>query len=247
MDKSTLSNYGWVVIAVLVLSVMLALATPFGTYISNAVKTTTEGLFDVQQKAMGVAGLVIDDQEFNVPETNNNTQNNIPLQFGEKYNVLSEGQLVSISFNKTGSAEIYVNDELIETTPDGTYTYTSNGIFYTDTNELYAIFPYKEFSEECSVGIQDALLIGDCIAVRGKAIPVHWGKTYVDEQDGSTCIITGIHIKRVYPTNSLNTSIVFDSYNNFVTGSILDEFIWGSVSEDGATITINNRVYVLAE
>ena len=64
MDKSTLSNYGWVVIAVLVLSVMIALATPFGDYIGNAVKSTTEGLFDVQQKAMGVAGLVVEDQGF---------------------------------------------------------------------------------------------------------------------------------------------------------------------------------------
>ena len=30
MDKETLSNYGWVVICVLVLVVMIALATPFG-------------------------------------------------------------------------------------------------------------------------------------------------------------------------------------------------------------------------
>lgn len=71
MDKSTLSNYGWVVIAVLVLSVMLALATPFGTYIKTAVENTTEGLFDVQQKAMGVAGLVVDDQSFDTSIKNN--------------------------------------------------------------------------------------------------------------------------------------------------------------------------------
>ena len=71
MDKSTLSNYGWVVIAVLVLSVMIALATPFGTYIKQGVETTTQGLFDVQQKAMGVAGLVVDDQKFDVPGMNN--------------------------------------------------------------------------------------------------------------------------------------------------------------------------------
>ena len=43
MDKSTLSNYGWVVIVTLVLSVMLAFATPFGSYVakgaSNVIKT----------------------------------------------------------------------------------------------------------------------------------------------------------------------------------------------------------------
>ena len=64
MDKETLSNYGWIVICILVLSVMIALATPFGSYIKTAVENTTEGLFNVQQKAMGVAGLVVDDQKF---------------------------------------------------------------------------------------------------------------------------------------------------------------------------------------
>ena len=66
MDKSTLSNYGWIVIAVLVLSVMIALATPFGKYIETAVKSTTEGLFTTSQNAFNNMGLdaVLPDQEF---------------------------------------------------------------------------------------------------------------------------------------------------------------------------------------
>ena len=56
MDKETLSNYGWVVICVLVLVVMIALATPFGKYIAEAVKNTTKSLFDASHKAM-TAGL----------------------------------------------------------------------------------------------------------------------------------------------------------------------------------------------
>ena len=52
MDKETLSNYGWVVICVLVLVVMIALATPFGKYIAEAVKHTTEGLFGASHKAL---------------------------------------------------------------------------------------------------------------------------------------------------------------------------------------------------
>ena len=52
MDKETLSNYGWVVICVLVLVVMIALATPFGNYIATAVKNTTQGLFGASSKAL---------------------------------------------------------------------------------------------------------------------------------------------------------------------------------------------------
>ena len=35
MDKETLSNYGWVVIVVIVLAIMIVLATPFGNYIAK--------------------------------------------------------------------------------------------------------------------------------------------------------------------------------------------------------------------
>jgi len=65
MDKETLSNYGWIVICVLVLAVMLALATPFGTFVADAVKSTTQGLFDVNKNALNSTGLInIDGQEF---------------------------------------------------------------------------------------------------------------------------------------------------------------------------------------
>lgn len=65
MDKETLSNYGWIVIAVLVLAVMIALATPFGDYISGAVKSTTAGLFETNRSALNSTGLIdIDGQQF---------------------------------------------------------------------------------------------------------------------------------------------------------------------------------------
>ena len=54
MDKETLSNYGWVVICVLVLVVMIALATPFGKFIADAVKNTTEALFGASKNALDV-------------------------------------------------------------------------------------------------------------------------------------------------------------------------------------------------
>ncbi len=76
MDKETLSNYGWIVICVLVLAVMIALATPFGTFVADAVKSTTQGLFDVNQSALNSTGLInIDNQEFDVPDMNHGAEN----------------------------------------------------------------------------------------------------------------------------------------------------------------------------
>ena len=59
MDKETLSNYGWVVICVLVLVVMIALATPFGKYVATAVKNTTEALMGSANSKATAAGGVL--------------------------------------------------------------------------------------------------------------------------------------------------------------------------------------------
>lgn len=77
MDKETLSQYGWIVVAILVLTIMIALATPFGTYISNAVKSTTQGIFDVHQKTAGIVGLNIENQNFD--NTNNGEEVTPPV------------------------------------------------------------------------------------------------------------------------------------------------------------------------
>ena len=51
MDKETLSNYGWIVICVLVLSVMIALATPFGDYVADGFKAAYKGFGDTNTEA----------------------------------------------------------------------------------------------------------------------------------------------------------------------------------------------------
>jgi surface protein len=43
MDKETLSQYGWVVIVIIVLAIMIGLASPFGNYISASVDNTAKG------------------------------------------------------------------------------------------------------------------------------------------------------------------------------------------------------------
>ena len=64
MDKETLSNYGWIVILVLILAVLLALATPFGNFVAGAIKATTAGFFGVNESALGAAGITIPGQNF---------------------------------------------------------------------------------------------------------------------------------------------------------------------------------------
>ena len=51
MNKQTLSNYGWIVVSICIIAVMLALASPFGSFVADAVKSTTAGFIDVNNNA----------------------------------------------------------------------------------------------------------------------------------------------------------------------------------------------------
>ena len=38
MDKETFSSYGWIVVTVIIIAIMIAFATPFGKYVVEGVK-----------------------------------------------------------------------------------------------------------------------------------------------------------------------------------------------------------------
>ena len=58
MDKETLSHYGWIVVLVLILAVLLALATPFGSFIADGFKAAYAGFGMVSDNAMNIADIV---------------------------------------------------------------------------------------------------------------------------------------------------------------------------------------------
>lgn len=120
MDKETLSNYGWIVICVLVLAVMLALSSPFGSFVAVGVKSTTAGLFDTNQKALNTTGLVnIDDQSFD--------DGTIPL--GGTYTT-SEGIVLSGNSNATFPDAPATGDKYEY--GDYIYTYNKGGDYGTE-------------------------------------------------------------------------------------------------------------------
>lgn len=137
MDKETLSHYGWIVILVLILSVLLALATPLGSFIASGIKSTTAGLFNVNQAAIGSLGLTnIPNQNFTEPSL----QYTILQPTSESYE--RPDYVESASFDVKG--QIYRIDKLknitvngIEITPlsDGSWSYNMT-LVKDETTEL---------------------------------------------------------------------------------------------------------------
>lgn len=136
MDKETLSNYGWIVICVLVLAVMLALASPFGSYIAGAIQSTTQGLFDTNQNALDSAGIEIMGQEFE-EMLNGTSKVECPIKFGVEYSISEDTFRLAYVFYADGSLSVryYENEQLIgsEEIPAGAARY--DGLNITALNE----------------------------------------------------------------------------------------------------------------
>ena len=64
MDKQTLSNYGWLVIVTLILAVMLALATPFGTYVGDAVVSVANGFVGASNEAIDEDNIAVNEDKW---------------------------------------------------------------------------------------------------------------------------------------------------------------------------------------
>ena len=137
MDKETLSNYGWIVIAVLVLVVMIALATPFGSFVSEAVQSTTKGLFDVNKTALdsaGVPGLTVQDQEFDVPDMNHGfEENNGGAGESNLINFSLDG--IALQAEKGMTWEQWVNSEYNTFTHSGSWASFGSGTWSVDISQ----------------------------------------------------------------------------------------------------------------
>lgn len=141
MDKETLSNYGWIVILVLILAVMLALATPFGNFIAEGFKATYMGLFDTGNNALGIIIPGSDGDGGSGESGEPGETSNTPIKFYQPYrmSVTYENAFYSVDyvFHEDGSAEIYQYGEEIDgirlcygdVVPAGFLTYTEDGIY----------------------------------------------------------------------------------------------------------------------
>lgn len=136
MDKETLSNYGWIVVLVLILVVMMALAGPFGNFVADGIKSTTVGFWQTSEKALNTSNVPVAENKWqegtggagekgNEGNTNEETIDT-PLYFGKIYVHYYEDKHVngldipyeSYIFNQDGS--------VIFTNFNGTVTDTKN-------------------------------------------------------------------------------------------------------------------------
>lgn len=204
MDKETLSHYGWIVILVLILAVMLALASPFGTFIAGAIKSTTAGLFSVNQAALGSAGIDVNDMVFeNCDHVETEIRNATDTYTGDTCckncgKVMATGQTVRPKI------------------PEGGTYYV--GVTSTSTNSLYSYTakygPGEEFPETITNG--DVYVYGD--------YEYRYNQQYVSSNNWETVeTINGWGV-RVISTGKVSYKNILNSINNAPITSLKNTF-----------------------
>ena len=113
MDKKTISNFGWIIICVLVLLVIIALATPFSSYIGNFAENILIGFNENQQSK-------IDNEYENFDEWSVDTTTDNLMQ--DEFNSAFTGTVID---NKTGKKITSWKD----------ICFSNNFMFYTEDGE----------------------------------------------------------------------------------------------------------------
>ena len=64
MEKHTLSHYGWVVILILILCLLISLATPFGTFVKESALKATRSFVNLTYNTLGLEKPLEDGSEY---------------------------------------------------------------------------------------------------------------------------------------------------------------------------------------
>jgi hypothetical protein len=120
MDKSTLSNYGWIVVVTLVLAVMLALATPFGDYVGQGASEILKSYATASNNAVNPDNIETQSKDWDI-YLNNNEKN---------HTVVADNAIYTDINGKTYTtgAPIPTKAEIGDTYECGSYIYEYVGI-----------------------------------------------------------------------------------------------------------------------
>ena len=243
MDKETLSNYGWIVICVMVMAVMLAFASPFGNFIAGAIKSTTQGLFDTNQNALDSAGIEIMQQEFE-EMLNGPSATDSPVKFGQPYQMTMDGMLMEYVFYADGSATMWMADAMAEYMPAGSFTYTETEVILEGDPPIKisadGTYLYDPEDETFKMTVKSVSKGSPKTNTAYVADPNGLvGVTGVDIQigtDGSITIYQNGVAGETIPASSIQW------YENYYT---IDGEIAGAIYPDGSKITIEGIVCVI--
>ena len=117
MDKHTLSNYGWLVILTLVLSVMIAFATPFGEYVQTGAQSISDAIISANNDAVNENSLKSNNNIWEA-KLEHNAVGNVDIYYfptlEAAVNAINDDNFTSVTTNKQDAVMVLVdNDTLV--------------------------------------------------------------------------------------------------------------------------------------
>ena len=205
MDRETLSHYGWIVILVLILAVLLALATPFGNFVAEGFKATYAGFGMVSDNALGVA---IPGAETHEPNT---------LYYYQPYAFdFGGGQTAEVVFHKDGAYDIYYNDNGYEW--GEVFTTENPAIYGEGTVEFFGVV--YNISEDGNHLTADGQPSGTLVPTPIHALYMNTGYVCKDSDDWKYTLLfrpdgSGVYKEYYQGVENYNWDIPVSNYKYF--------------------------------
>ena len=143
MDKQTLSQYGWVVICVLVLAVMIAFATPFGDAIEGSIRDTVSTMKGNSQNTLNTA----------FAEAEGSGGAEAPTMLNGANQVYNKAGASLLSFRSSAPIDTFQSVKV-----DGSVVDSSN---YTVTEGSTIVTFTKEYSQNLADGIHTVEIVSE--------------------------------------------------------------------------------------
>ena len=153
MDKNSLSEWGWIVIIIIILSILIAFATPFGKFIVTSIQNTVDHFYQTTQDAFDAVIPLKQPKNLNVK---NEVLSFDPVAGATGYTI-KVGNRESFSVDST---TVGISDELIgvegevvifvnafddkKASPKAEYIYLVPGLYASGSNHTDLITPWSE-------------------------------------------------------------------------------------------------------
>lgn len=162
MDKDTLSQYGWVLISIIVIVILITLATPFGNFVSESIMSSTKAFKNITDNYFN--SLEIKEPINTQPELSERLSNCLIREIPQKLqnqisfdtNLITDKYLYATAFNGDASDSL---SDYIPSNPDVTYQ--------TDAAEITTGIVVTAYDKDSNkIGDYYLVIIGD-VAVDG--------------------------------------------------------------------------------
>lgn len=172
MEKHTLSHYGWIVILIVILSLLISMATPFGTYIKESALSSTRSFINLTYNTLGIDRPLDSGSDYLCIE--NGIVSVTPLYSAAVVRKELSNQFKELNFSKKDVMEYIAYSEYSDAASIDVKDWKNSGVTTADVERAAADFIVSENSQFATAVTKEINNNASCTDARTAILNVYY-------------------------------------------------------------------------